>query len=399
MNAFASRVVEQIRLSDLLDIGIIALLLYVTFVWLRARASRSLGLIAVGLAGVFLLARWLDLYLTSMVFHYGAMGILLALVVVFQHDIRHGFERLTTSRWFPGPSPYPPSQNLSDTLGETIREMAQKQMGALIILPGREPLDRHLHGGVAVDATLSYPLLLSIFHSQSPGHDGAVLIEQGRIARLGIHLPLSADLSRIRSGGTRHAAALGLAECCDATVWVVSEERGTVSIAHDGELSILEPSAIGPRLRDYFGQQDGVQSRRNGNWHKGMVTKLAAVACAFSLWILFAYQADTVQRTFVVPIEYRNLPEGWEIVEPKSIFAEVTLSGSDPKFTLLRPEEMMISLEVGEIRGRSMLRWETQSNLKNLPSELSVEQIAPPAVAVTVRKKLAPKSAVGPASP
>jgi DNA integrity scanning protein DisA with diadenylate cyclase activity len=106
-------------------------------------------------------------------------------------------------------------------------------MGALIVIPGRESIERHTEGGIEIDARLSEPLLLSLFDPNSPGHDGAVVIQGSRISAFAVHLPLST----VPAGrGTRHAAALGLAERCDALCVVVSEERGTISLAREGAI-------------------------------------------------------------------------------------------------------------------------------------------------------------------
>lgn len=382
---------EHVRPADFLDIALVSIFIYGVFVWLRQRASRALGQIAGLLIAVFLLARWLDLYLTTMVFHFGAVGILLALVLVFQHDIRLGFERLSSSRWFRRPQADDAALTPSVTITETVVQMSQQRMGALIVFPGTQPLDRHLRGGITVDAEISQPLLMSIFHAGSPGHDGAVLIDGNRITQLGLYLPLTAQVSKVTRGGTRHAAALGLAECCDATVVVVSEERGTISIAHQGELQVVGPEELPERLQDCLGGASGTTQVPLQSRLVDMGTKLAAVVCAVTLWFSFAYQTDTIQRTFVVPIEYRNLPEGWEILDPKPTHAEITLSGTEPTFSMLDPAAFALSLEIG--RGefgdgqQSIVVWETEPNLKNVPKELTLEDIVPRTVRVNIRRK------------
>lgn len=386
MPAFFEDLSAQVRVADLLDIGIIATLLYVTFVWMRDRASRSFAVITTLLAGVFCLARWLDLYMTTMVFHYGLVGVLLALVVVFQQDIRRGIESFTSSPWLSRSRIDQPTHEAIDVLSEAVAEMARERIGALLVFPGREPLGRHLRGGVPVDADLSKPLLLSIFHPKSPGHDGAVRIERNRVAELGLHLPLTTQVAKAAHAGTRHAAALGLSECSDALVIAVSEERGTISLARSGELSIVEPANLVEHLRRYFDTQavDGDRRRRASFDIK---TKLAALAVATGLWFLFAYQPDTIQRTFVAPIEYRNLPKGWEISQPKPTHVEVTLSGSEPAFALLNPSAMTVSLEVRRGDQAQVMRLPTEPNLENIPPELRVDRVQPASVVVRFREK------------
>lgn len=392
MDAIMDHLWEHVRPADFLDIALVSVFVYVLFVWLRERASRALGQTILLLGGVFLLARWLDLYLTTMVFHFGAMGILLALVLVFQNDIRLGLERLSSSRWLRRPQAFDSLSTSAGIIVESVIQMSRQRTGALIVFPGSQPLDRHLRGGVPVDAAISQALILSIFHAESPGHDGAILVDDNRIRLLGLYLPLTTQVSRLPFGGTRHAAALGLAECCDATVVVVSEERGTISIAQQGELKSVEPDELPDRLKHCF-EEAGKPALPLKSRLTDLATKLAAVVCAVSLWFLFAFQTDTIQRTFVVPIEYRNLPEGWEILDPKPTYAEITLSGTQPSFAMLEPAGFALSLEIGPIAAtdgqQSVAFWETEPNLKNVPKDLTLVNVLPRTVRVNIRKKTA----------
>lgn len=377
---------EQVRLADLIDVAIVAVLVYVVLVWLRGRASRSVGVVVLGSACLFFLARWLDLYLTTMVFHYGLVTMLLALVIVFQNDIRHGFERLATHTWLRPASQAEHSQIPIDAVVESVADMARQRIGALIVFPGRQPLERHLRGGVEVDAKISKPLLLSIFHPESPGHDGAILLADNRVSQLGVQLPLTLNVHKVQDCGTRHAAALGLAECSDAIVVVVSEERGVITIAHEGELEEVEPAVLADRLRHHVDLRAGNVSSP-ATIRRNLLTKAMALATAVSLWFLFAYHTDTIQRTIVVPIEYRNLPPKFELVDPKPTHAELTLSGSQPAFAMLDVTALTISLDAKQVTDSQILRWQTSSSLTNLPSELSIERVRPETVVVAFRTK------------
>lgn len=384
---FASELLSRVRIVDGVDIAIVSVALYILLVWLLGRASRSIGIVSVLLIGTFLMARWLDLYLTTAAFQYGFMGIILAFVLVFQQDIRHGVDRLGAYRWFGGTAGRTTSDAVSDAIVEAVSTMAKQRIGALIVFPGREPLDRHVRGGVDVHADISFPLLLSIFHSESPGHDGAIVIEGSRIEKLGVHLPLTSDLSKIGGGGTRHAAALGLAEQCDAMVVVVSEEVGTITIARDGELAIVDSAGLTDRLHGYFSDQGPSSQRSSLPLLHNVAVKLLAVVLATTLWYLFAYRTDTIQRTFIVPVEYRNLAKDWEILEPKSTYVEVTLSGSEPAFAMLDPATMTVSLKLDEMGAERTIRKLTASSLKNIPKDLTVERTIPEEVVVTIHPK------------
>lgn len=178
-------------------------------------------------------------------------GLFLASVVVlllaFQDDLKRFFERLAV--WGLGRQSGSPGDSTVESVVRTSLALANVRHGALIVLPGREPLDRHLEGGVPLDGTVSDLLLLSLFDPHSPGHDGAIVVDTERVRRFGVHLPLSADFAELGSRGTRHAAALGLTEQCDALVVVVSEERGVVSVAEGGSLSEVEsPDALRARI-------------------------------------------------------------------------------------------------------------------------------------------------------
>lgn len=376
---------EQARLLDLLDIAIVSVLIHVAFSWLRDRASRSMVVVLVALFSLFLLARGFDLYLTTLAFNFGSVVILLVLVVIFQQDIRQGFERLATTSLWRKSDPTVGSRDWINTLAEAIGDMADQRMGALIVLPGQEPLDRHLRGGVDVDAKVSRPLLMSIFHPKSPGHDGAIVIHRGRIASLGIHLPLTRHVQLLGGRGTRHAAALGLAEASDATVIAVSEEVGTISFANNATMQTVERTAVVDALLNYAPAANAPTNRARPAIHWRRL--FGSVVAATALWFTFAYTTDVVQRTLVVPIEYRNVPSGFEVSEPKSKFAEVTLTGSESAFKLLDPASVMVSLESENTSSASRVVFETREHLKGVPQELNVDGVNPQSVYVSLESK------------
>jgi DNA integrity scanning protein DisA with diadenylate cyclase activity len=219
------------RITDLLDIVLVAAVFHVLIAWLRLSLPRGVArrsLVAAPLtAVVYLLAHVYDLYLLQRVLDGLLLALLVAGVVVYQSDIRRLLERA-----FTGKAPRRPQAPLVDTLSAAVTHMASKRMGALIAVRGHESWSAHIRGGVELGGAISEPLLYSIFHTSTPGHDGAVLIDDGRITRFAVHLPLASDMPDVSAhGGTRHTAALGLSQEGDAFVIVVSEERGTISIA------------------------------------------------------------------------------------------------------------------------------------------------------------------------
>lgn len=332
------QLVANTRVGDLLDILVIALILYLLLNWFRQRASRAVlvggGLIAI----LYTLTRVLNMFMTSMLFHAGLAATLVFLVIIFQQDIRRSFELLAGWRLFDGSKRHPVGEpEFIDTLVSTVTEMAENRVGALIILQGREAIDRHVRGGVRANAEISYPLLLSIFDPHSPGHDGAAVVDQGRIDRIGVLLPLSNNLREVGIHGTRHTAALGLAEQCDALAIVVSEERGTISIAHRERLKRVDSTAtLKQRIEEFYRSTYPEPATRPGwRWireHFGL--KIVSLALSCLLWFVLAYRVETVYRTIEVPIEYRNLPASLIIKDQLPSHARLTLSGPERSFTM-----------------------------------------------------------------
>ncbi len=373
----------SMRAADLLDIGVIAVLLHFALKWFRRRASRALAVSAGALTLLYLAADRLEMILTSMLFQFGFTAALFALIVVFQSDIRRSFERL--SSWTLSPKSPPPIGGTSevDALSESIAVLAESRIGALLVFEGYEPIDRHLQGGVRVDARVSLPLLHSIFHPASPGHDGAVVFEGARIDKLGVHLPLSKNLLEIGDGGTRHAAALGLSERSDALVVVVSEERGTISIAEHGRLARIEPAELKPLLERRHWRRRPTPQQGSSPWApREIAWKGIALVLAIGLWVNVADQDEIAQRTYVVPVEYRNIAKEYAIQEGAGL-AAITLSGSKRAFSQLDVRVLVVSADVGAVvPGKT--RYVTTTGPTDLPPGLTVTQIDPRQVPVTL---------------
>ena len=183
-------------------------------------------------------------------------------MVVFQKEIRRFFRWLSLPR---------KSQRVGKATNQTeevsayivraVSEMAKDKTGALIVLTGNSPIDDIVEGGFDLDGKISTPLLLSIFDPHTPGHDGAVLIEDQRIKKFGLHLPLAEDFKGFSTMGTRHRAAIGITERADSLAIVVSEERGTISVAEEGNLRTLpESDDLLPIVRAFL-HEDGEENK------------------------------------------------------------------------------------------------------------------------------------------
>lgn len=364
---------------------VVTALIYSGLRWLRRKASRAVALCLLLIATLYVSAHLLDMYLTLSAFRIGLTVILLALIVVFQQDIRRGFEQIST---WGSPDRSTTSSGTIDTLMEAVSILAKEKIGALIVIQGYQPIEAHVRGGVPVGGRISIPLLHSIFHPATQGHDGAVLIDGDVIEKLGVHLPLSKNLPEVGGSGTRHTAALGLAERCDALIIVVSEERGTFSIAEESRLSAIESlGELKHKLDGFYGRrvQTPTEIARR-NWltaNPGLKLLAAAIACG--LWFLFAYDAETIRRTFRdVPIELRNMPDSWAVRDTFPSVAQVTLNGSERAFATLNPSDLKASIDLSNVRGSADILL-TEEHFK-MPSGLSLDHLDPPEVHVRTER-------------
>ena len=390
------------RLIDLLDVRLVEIIIYSELVRFRSTASRRAltGLFALG--AVYFTARALDLYLTSLIFHTGFAVLLVLLVVVFQEDLRRMLEGVATWGLFRPSGAESADRTNVDMLVEAVFHLAATRQGALVVLPGREALERHLSGGIQLNGKMSLPLLYSLFDPSSPGHDGAVVVRNARIERFGVHLPISKNQEEIAGRGTRHSAGLGLSESCDALTIVVSEERGVVSVAESGTLREVRSAGALKSAIEEFWRAKYPETERRQLWSRllwrNWPLKVTAVALAVLLWFAFAYAPDTIQRTFVVPIQYANLPAALDLEDGAPHEARLTLSGSERNFRFLEPGTLKISVDLTDVMPGEHDVGITDRNLR-LPVNLSLYRVEPRILRLQVHSAAAPATPEVPISP
>ena len=379
------------RIQDILDIVIISVMISALLIWFKDRASRFVFLGITLLGVIYLLARFFQLYLTTLALQAFFAILLFVLVVIFQEDLRRFFERLALLGRFRKKIFTVTAFNESaEIIAQTAADLARKRIGALIVLQGEDPLDRHLTGCSNLDGLLSQPLLESIFDPHSIGHDGAALVDGNRLMRFGCHLPLSASAAQHGSLGLRHTAALGLSERSDALCIVVSEERGTISLARGERIEeIANASALRIELEAFFAKRMPLaKPRLIRNWLKqNPREKLIAVVLACILWVIFGYQRETIRRDFIVPIQYLNAPVEWVLEEPKVMEAKVMLTGPVQAFQLLHPDSLKISVDLKQLRPGTQEIVLTGDMVK-APSNLTVAAITPERIRVITSRLL-----------
>jgi diadenylate cyclase len=249
-------VLAAFRWRDALDILLVAAVVYRILVMFRG--TRALQMV-VGLGALVvasLLARRLELYSTQWILDNLWSFWVIALVVLFQPELRRALARIGQGRLIQallGASGAERAAVVDDVI-EVAESLSARRIGALVVLERATGLRQYAELGVALDALVSADLLGSIFLPYSPLHDGAAFIQGNRIVAAGCFLPLSRNLQVGRSLGTRHRAALGISEETDAVAVVVSEETGNVSLAVEGQLEVPpDVDALRDRLNALMG--------------------------------------------------------------------------------------------------------------------------------------------------
>jgi diadenylate cyclase len=276
-------------IADLLDIALVTVLIYALLVWFKRTKTAFVAMGLLMLALVYTVARIMGMYMTIWIFQGFFAVVIIAIVVIFQEELRHIFERIAV--WsLQGGSRRSTAPREVEMIVRSVSDFARDKIGALIVLHGRDPLDRHVEGGWDLNGELSEALLESIFDSHSLGHDGAVLIENGKVTKFGCHLPLSKDFAKITSLGTRHTAAIGLSERTDAITIVVSEEKGTIAVAQAGELTTMpDLRSLQEAIETFVAAQapKPVDQTLRTFFQHNTREKLIALAVSVLMWLFF----------------------------------------------------------------------------------------------------------------
>lgn len=280
-----------IHLKDIIDILISSFLIYIVLLFIQQTRSQFVLNFFIFLVVISYLSSIFGLQLTREFFEPLLAFFVLIFLIVFQTEIRHFF------RWISAPKKMLSGttnqvEEISATIVRTVSQMAKNRMGGIIIFSGNSPIDDIVEGGFSLDGKISTPIILSIFDTKTPGHDGAILIENDRIKKFGLHLPLAENFMQFDTRGTRHRAAVGITERSDVLVVVVSEEHGDVSIAKAGELKTLKkPEDLLPIMREYL--HEDVELNKSF-WNYLLVsnlgTKILSLGIATVLWLLFFYK-------------------------------------------------------------------------------------------------------------
>jgi diadenylate cyclase len=315
-----------LRWQSVVDFVVLAPSIYLLLRWSRdARALRvTIGILVLE-AGA-LVAGQLDLAITVWVLHAAAVGAGVVLIVLFQPELRHALNTLEVA--LKRSDRRGALSQALEVVSAAAFSLAGAGRGALLVLTRHDSVNELLPGGVPLGGHVSPEILEAVFRKVSPVHDGATIIEGDRVTRVGALLPLSQSEKLPRTWGTRHRAAMGLAERSDAVVVVASEERGDVTLMHDAEFRRIDSAdEMLIELKTLFAPQPTARStkyfRRSELLLQGVAIVLALIVVAARSLI-----AGTVVRVRTVPIEVTNLAPGLRILDQSALAAQVQLRGS-----------------------------------------------------------------------
>lgn len=249
-----------IRIKDIIDIIIVAAVFYKLFTLIRETRAEQLskGIIALFIAAK--ISGWLGLYTINWILENAMTVGVLAILIVFQPELRRGLEYIGRSRFFTKSFLEVKGESISETVEEIVEatsSLSRQKIGALIVLERETGLNEVVDTGTKIDGKVSSNLLINIFIPNTPLHDGAVIIKDDTIKGAACFLPLTENSNISKELGTRHRAALGISERSDSLAIIVSEETGAISIAENGSIARhLDSKTLTQILMDMYKSKD-----------------------------------------------------------------------------------------------------------------------------------------------
>ena len=388
MNIIA--IIANFNFQDLFDILFLTVVAYHLFIWFQGtKAFKALiGLLVLG--AVFTIAKAGGLFLTTWVFQFLWQILVILLVVLFQSEIRQVLEKVNPLQKLG----FRKQNQSEEWIAEFVKGvflLAGEKTGALIIIERVERVQEYMTEGQKLEAAPSSEILKSIFQKESPLHDGAILISQGEIMEVACYLPLTPAEGLPKEWGTRHRAAVGLSERCDAWVVVVSEERGKVSLARKGQMIHVEnPQALYQLIREALaasGPLDKTWKERIrylllSRWR----TKLATLCLVSFSWLILAGQQD-FEVKLQIPLRTKGLPSQMEIVEPLNANIQVTLRGLRRDASILDKEKVVAEVDLSSARPGNMNFAITRNEIRLSDDRVKLVNVDPSRL-VFVFKKL-----------
>ena len=359
---------RQGQTSAILDIVLISTALFFLY---RTLVRLGTWKIVVGILAAFLviaLANILNLEGIKWIFQNVSNVAAIALIVIFQPELRKVFEKVVSLQKKKTVSV---DDGVVDMVALSLWQLAKQKRGAIIVYPGKEPVLEQLSGGHRLAAEPSLALIMSIFDPNSPGHDGAMIIEDNKLTSFGVRLPISQTSRLTEDYGTRHHAAMGLAEQTDALILVVSEERGLVSAFKDRSMKTLGSVAeITNIIRNHNNEKGFLDMELESLLHRRtLIPAGVSLAIAIVFWsTLVTVNKQLVEKVFPLSLEYIPPAQNLVLVNEKPEQLRVHLAGPKSEIDSFVMTEPTATVDLSKmVKGKQTILI-TGDNLQLSPS-------------------------------
>ena len=376
---------QLLRWQAIVDLVALSAAIYLALSWARRARALRIVLLLLALHAGSLLARHFEIIITAWLLEGAAIIALVVLVLAFQAEVRYAVMRLESGL---RRGRRPPPSKASVVIAGTAFALAAARVGSLIVIARKDTITELLNDGVPLGANISGELLQAIFQKDSALHDGAVVIEGLSITRAGVYLPLTNRRDLPSWYGTRHRAAIGLAERCDASVVLASEERGEVMLVESRNIQHMTTSAeLADALEENQGRvEQGIENRLRRLLVFNLRYKLAALGLAGTIWAMSFLLVGTAVRTLSMPVEFSNVPDGLEISSYSTDHLEVQLRGNTWVMDSISNSRPLVHLDLGGAKpGTELIR--IGSSDISLPPGVAVASITPPRIVVSLAPK------------
>jgi len=382
---------HSMRWQDFIDICLNSYILFRFYVLFR---GTNVFRVLIGMTVLWFVQRIaisLGLIVTSWVMQgIVAVGAII-IIVVFRNEIRRVLQAKNLKSIFWGFS-VKAATTPTEIIVDSVFEMAHRKCGGLIVFPGKEDLSDAVQGGIPWKGLITREMISSIFWQDNPVHDGAAIVQGDQISIVGAILPLSHRDDLPSSYGTRHRAALGLAETTDALVIVVSEERGDVLVAKGNRLrEVRQKRTLEQNIQEHL----GTAADKKGAARKGGLEIAAAALLSIvfitGIWFSVSRGQDTLV-SLDIPVDYTNRPTGTEIVSTSVKSVSLVLSGSGALVKSVTPDQVNVRLDLSNaVIGPNSFSITTDN--VSLPPGIALREVTPSVVEVVMDetiKKLLP---------
>ncbi|MGD8445914.1 MAG: diadenylate cyclase [Desulfobacterales bacterium] len=370
----------SLRWQDIIDIGLVSYILFRFYVLFRGTNAFRV-LIGMTILWFFQqVAVSMGLIVTSWVVQgVVALGAFI-IIVIFRNEIRTVLLARNLKFIFWGLA----SKTVTGTIEIIVQgvfDMARRNCGALIVLPGKEDLEEVIQKGIPWKGEISKEMIISVFWPGNPVHDGALIVQGDQITQVSAILPLSRRDDLPSYYGTRHRAALGLAEATDALVIAVSAERGDVVAAQDSQLKVIKQKR---RLEQILQQHMGTAAKKSRESIKEglMVTAAALISIIFvtAVWFSVSKGVDTL-ATLEIPVVYTNRNPTMEIIRTTSNTVSLELGGSGALIKSIKPDQIQVKLDLSKSKIGPNSFTITRESI-SLPPGIILKGVTPPVVDV-----------------